>query len=120
MDFISTLLMMLGKAGDKEQAASFYQRVGAFLSDAKDSTSGESSGTSTALYFAALLIDPKKLLSDPQISANILDMFRTMSSLSFYGWTKQALIIDRSIEYIKRSIFSRSSLKLQLLICFER
>jgi len=106
-NFLVTLLMLIEKAGSKKEAASFYQRIGAYLSADSDKKSGESSGTSTALYFAALLIDPKKLLTDTQISQNILEMFRTMPALSFYGFTKQSLIIDRSIEYIKRALLTQ-------------
>ncbi len=106
-NFVCTLLLLLQKSGSKEEVASFYTRVGNYLLANQETGQGESSGTSTALYFAALLIDPKKLLTDSQISANILDMFRTMPSLSFYGCTRQALIIDRSIEYIKRSLLTQ-------------
>ena len=113
---ISSMLILLEKSSSKQEAASFYARVGNFLMPSQDVAIGmENSGTSTAVHFAALLIEPKKILTDPQLSANILDMFQTMSSLSFYGWTRQSLIIDRSIEYITSSLIKQLDDNLETL-----
>lgn len=113
---VSSMLILLEKSASKQEAASFYARVGNFLMPSQDAAIGmENSGTSTAVHFAALLIEPKKILTDPQLSANILDMFQTMSSLSFYGWTRQSLIIDRSIEYITSSLIKQLDDNLETL-----
>jgi len=102
-EFIVSVLMMLERVGGEGEAVSFYERIGNYLLKSIEDKPEE---TSAALYFAALLIDPKKLLTDAQLLESVLNMFTTITSLSFYGWTKENLIIDRSIEYIKRSLLT--------------
>ena len=107
--FMSAILIMLSKEKGSGEAASFCSRVGSCLkkSVAAGSTEIECSGASTAIYFSALLIDPSKLMTDPYISANLLSLFQTMEPLSFYGWTKKAVIIDNSIDHIKDSLIKQ-------------
>lgn len=105
VQLMSLILLMISKTGGSKGAASFCTRVVEYLIGGdKNSRTIKSTGAASALYFAALLIDPKKLLTDETISANLLEMFQTMESLSFYGWNKGDVNIDHSIEYIKTSL----------------
>ena len=106
-DFMSAIGIMLSKAEGSGEAISFFSRIESCLNETEKDSEIECSGASTALYFAALLIDPTKLMTDPQISANLLDMFQTMKPLSFYGWTKKSLTIENSINSIKDSLIKQ-------------
>jgi len=101
-EFITRLLLIVERAGEKEQTTSFYQRLGKYLSDIKKTNEG-----SAGLYFASLLINPKKILVEGEVLEKVLNMLIIVKPLAFYGWTKEELIIDKAIEHIKITLLEQ-------------
>ena len=100
--FICSLLLMRQAAQRRTLSAPFETRLANYLlKDKAIAPDPDISGVSASLKLTSFLLDPKRILAEPQLLSQALRVFRDIPPLSLYGWTREALILDRAIDQIK-------------------
>lgn len=100
--FICSLLLMRQASQRRSLSAPFETRLANYLlKDKAIAPDPDISGVSASLKLTSFLLDPKRILAEPQLLSQALRVFRDIPPLSLYGWTREALILDRAIDQIK-------------------
>ena len=96
-EFATFLLLLRNLKESSEQFLPFQQRL---IKCIKSSPRTEE-GASAALSLTSLLLDPKHIHENTQVVGQTLTLFKDIPILGLYGWTMQALNVEKALGRIK-------------------